>query len=94
VTHKPCWEDVVCASAGQVSSRLGEEVAVLALEGGVYYGLNVTAARIWELLREPIRVSEIGQALVSEYEIDAISARRDVLAILDELSGAGLIEVR
>jgi hypothetical protein len=80
--------------SSQVSSRVGDEVAILALDPGQYYGLNATGARIWELLREPIRVATIGETLRREYAVDEATARRDVLSILEKLRGAGLIEVR
>jgi hypothetical protein len=91
--REPAWDDVVCASANQLSSPIGEDLAVLALDEGAYYGLNPTGNRIWELLQKPTRVAEIYTALVDEFEVDAEVARRDLLALLAELHAAGLIEV-
>jgi hypothetical protein len=90
----PCWDDTVAATAHQVSTKVGDEVAILGLDKGLYYGLNPTGARIWELLSSPIRVSEIHRLLVEEYEVEAEPARRDLLEVLAGLLQAGLIEVR
>ena len=90
----PGWDDVVCVGVDQVSNPLGDEVAVLDLGRGTYYGLNSTGARIWELLQKPIRVREIHAVLVDEFEVEEETARRDLLAVLFELRAAGLIEVR
>jgi hypothetical protein len=90
----PGWDDTVAATAHQVSTKVGDEVAILGLDQGVYYGLNPTGARIWELLANPIRVSEIHRVLVEEYEVEAEAARRDLLEVLAGLLDAGLIEVR
>jgi hypothetical protein len=92
--RKPAWDDVVCAASSQVSSRVGDEIAILGLDQGVYYGLNSTGARVWDLLQTPIRVREICAALVTEYEVDEDAARRDLVDILARLHDAGLIEVR
>ena len=55
----------------QVSSDLGGEVAILDLKGGTYYGLDAVGSRIWSLIQEPIKVKEIRDILVSEYEVEA-----------------------
>ena len=77
-----------------MSSPIGEDVALLGLNEGIYYGLNATGARIWELLQQPIRVADIHSALVDEFEVDAETARQDLLAVLADLRAAGLVEVR
>ena len=88
------WDDVVCAASRQVSSPVGNEVAVLGLDQGIYYGLNPTGARIWELVQKPIQVSEIHRTIVEEYEVDAETARKDLLEVLAQLQQSALIEVK
>lgn len=90
----PAWDDVVCAASRQVSSPVCDEVAILGLDQGVYYGLNPTGARIWELVRTPIKVSEIHRVIVEEYDIDEETARKDLLEVLTQLREAALVEVR
>jgi hypothetical protein len=93
-SERPDWDELVCVSPNQVSSRIGEDVTVLGLDKGTYYGLNATGARIWELLQQPIRVADIHAALVDEFDVDAETARGDLLAVLADLRAAGLVEVR
>lgn len=85
-------DSVVRAVDSQVSSRLGEEVAILELDQGVYFGLNNTGAFLWNLMQEPVRVNEMHAALVEEFEVDADTAETDLLRVLGELRDAGLIE--
>jgi len=84
----------VVASKGQVSSDLGGEVAILDLERGTYFGLDEVGARIWELVREPISVSEVQATVVEEYDVEPARAERDVLALLQRLVDEGLVEVQ
>ncbi len=91
---KPGWDDVVCTGPNQMSSPIGDDVAILGLDRGEYYGLNPTGARIWELLQKPIRVRDIHAAVVEEFEVDADTAREDLFALLGQLREAGLIVVR
>jgi hypothetical protein len=87
-------DSVVAASKDQVSSDLGGEAAILDLEAGVYYGLDEVGARIWELIQEPRSAREVRDALLAEYDVEPERCERDVLALLQELADAGLVEVR
>lgn len=82
----------VAAVNHQVSSDLGGEVAILDLEAGMYYGLGDVGARVWELAQKPRTVQEIQDRILDEYEVEPASGRRDVLALLQQLSDKGLIE--
>ena len=85
-------ESVVRVTASQVSSRLGDEVAILELDRGVYYGLNDTGSFLWNLMQKPVRVNEMRAALVEEFDVDADTAEKDLLRVLADLRDAGLIE--
>jgi hypothetical protein len=85
---------VVVAAKDQVSSDLGDEVVILNLTNGVYYGLGPIGARIWDLIQEPKAVNEIQDALLDEYEVDIERCERDLLALLEELVAENLVEAR
>lgn len=84
----------VVAAEDQVFSDLGDEVAILDLKGGTYYGLDAVGARIWNLSQRPRTVREIQEVLVSEYDVDPDRCARDLIALLRRLAEEGLIEVR
>jgi hypothetical protein len=83
----------VVAVKDQVSADLAGEAVILNLKSGVYYGLNEVGARIWQLLQEPRTVAAIRDTLLEEYEVDRDGCDRDLLALLQELATAELIEV-
>ncbi len=85
---------IVVAASSQVSCDLNGEAAILELNKGVYYGLDAVGARVWALLQRPRRVSEIRDALLAEYEVDARQWETDLLSLLERLSAEDLIEVR
>ena len=84
----------VVATKEQVSSDLGQEAVILDLKSGVYYGLNDVGTRIWNLIQEPRTLNEIRDAIVKEYEVEPECCEHELLTLLQELSNAGLIEVR
>jgi hypothetical protein len=87
-------DSMVIAAQGQVFCTLGEEVAILDLQSGMYYGLNAVGARIWHLLQEATTVNKVRDALLAEYDVAPDHCERDLLALLGNLADRGLIEVK
>jgi len=84
----------VVASRAQVSCDLGGEAAILHLTSGTYYSLDPVGARIWSLLEQPIQVRALRDHLLAEYDVPPDRLERDLLALLEQLAAASLIEVR
>jgi hypothetical protein len=85
----------VVAAKEQISADLADdEVVILNLESGVYYGLSEVGARIWRLIGEPRDFSDIRDVLLEEYDVDADRCERELLALLSELADQGLVVVR
>ena len=93
ITKEITEEDIVCASVDQVSTEVSGEAVILNLEDGTYYGLNLVGARVWNLLKSPISVREIEEALLEEYDVAQEVCHRELMALLGELASYGLIEV-
>jgi hypothetical protein len=87
----PAWDDVVRAATHSLSSPVCDQVAILGLDQEVYR--TGTGARVWALLRHPIRVSEIHRRIVEESGLDEATVRKEVLDVLGELRAVALIEV-
>lgn len=83
----------IVAAQSQVSCDLADEVVILTLETGMYYGLDTVGARIWHLIQEPRTVPELCDAIVQEYEVEPGRCERDLLALLQAFAANGLIEV-
>lgn len=86
---------VITATRDQVSGDLlDEDVVILNLKNGVYYGLNPVGGRVWSLIQEPRVVAEMRGILLEEYDVDPERCTRELLALLQELETRGLIEVK
>lgn len=85
---------IVVAAKDQVSSDLGEEVAILGFKVGAYYGLDSVGARIWDLIQKPRTVNEVRDILLNEYDVEPNRCQRDLLMLLQNLAVEGLIEVK
>jgi hypothetical protein len=84
----------VVASGDEVHCDLAGEMVILNLQSGVYYGINTVGARVWELLREPRTVRELCDSITGEFEVDGSTCLADLIALLEDLRGAGLVQIR
>jgi len=83
----------VVATKDLASCDLGGEAAILDLKSGIYYGLDAVAASIWNLIQEPKTVGDICNTVVSEYDVEPDRCEHDLLAWLQQMADAGLVEV-
>jgi hypothetical protein len=77
------------ASDQTLKQRLDDEIILLDLTSGRYFGLEEVGARAWDVLAETGDTDAVFAALLAEYAVDAATLRAD----LDEL-WLGLIEAR
>lgn len=76
------------------TTEIDGEVGMLNVETGKYYGLDETGSRIWRIIENPIKVSEIIETLQKEYDVDADTCKNDVFELLEKLLSEKLINVR
>ena len=76
-----------------VSCELDEGAALLHLRSSTYFSMNATGGTIWELIQEPKTVAELCDAVAARYEVDPAVCYRDVVALLQQLADARLVEI-
>lgn len=74
-------------------SRLDEELLGLDTRAGLAYSLNASAARVWELIDSWTTVRAVCEQLEHEYAVEHETCLRQVVALLDKLREAGLIDL-
>jgi len=84
---------IVTVSKNHVGGAMDQEMVLLNMKDGMYYGLNNVATYIWEQIQEPIAVARIRDALVKTYAVDPARCEADLLALLRELEAVNLIEI-
>lgn len=84
---------VVLADSDVIACDLIGSSALLSMRLSTYYSLNETGSRIWGLIQQPMSVSAICDDVVAHYEVDPERCYDDVVALLRNLSDAGLIKI-
>lgn len=83
----------VWQSEGHVSAVLDEEVVLMSIEKGAYFGLNRVLSRIWQILETPTTVSQLCAILQDEYDVEPEVCKCDVFETLEKLAENKLITV-
>ncbi len=86
-------DSVVSLCDHQLSCEVANEMVVLEVSRGMYYGLNEVAAFVWQKIKNPIQVGAVRDAILAEFEVDAEECERDLLALLVDLQDNNLITV-
>jgi hypothetical protein len=87
-------ETVLAKAQTPVTSELGVESIILDPASGIYYGLNNdVGTRIWQLLSNPIPLSEIFNVIASEYSVEMEECRSDVMNLVQQLIDHNLVEI-
>jgi hypothetical protein len=68
------------------------EAVLLNLRKGVYYGLNQTGTRVWQLLEDHHTRSALQRRLLEEFDVGARDVIDDLDGLLSQLLENGLIE--
>ena len=86
-------ESTVQASDQHVASDLADEVVILDLQSGVYYGLDPVGTRIWQLIQEPTALADVKAQLLEEYDVAEAQCEQDLLQLTQRLADEGLIHI-
>ncbi|MDY9922932.1 PqqD family protein [Methanobacterium sp.] len=85
---------IVTVNKDYVYCNVEDEMVLLGMEDGIYYGLNPVGAFIWEQIKEPKTIDEVRDAILAEYDVEKGECERDLMELLQELAEKGLIHVK
>jgi len=71
--------------------KVGNEMVILDLNTGHYYGLNDVGCRMLELVQELGELDAVLDSLACEYDADANTLSADLTALLADLEHYGLV---
>ena len=83
-------DSTVAASDDAVFREMDGESVLLNLETGMYFGLDEVGTRVWRLAADNGSLRAIRERLVEEYDADAPTIERDLLALAEALVSKGL----
>ena len=87
-------DTVVARRADPLTARVDDDLVMLDPKQSRYFALDRIGRSVWDLLEQPQSVDDLCTALQSQFSVAPETCRTDVVAFLEELSEAGLLDVR
>ncbi len=72
---------------------VGGEAVLLDLASEQYFGLDPVGARMWALIGDSGHLGHVHARLCQEFDADPARLEQDLLVLVGELAGAGLVTV-
>jgi hypothetical protein len=85
---------VVQRNPDVVAADAGDDLIMVSIATGYYYGVSDVAQEIWTAIEHPKRVSELIDQLTETYQIDASSCEEQTLSFLEALQAESLLQVQ
>ncbi len=82
---------LITRSGDHISSHLDDELVVMSITSGKYYGLDPIAEQIWQLLEQPRNVGEICAWVLKRYQVGERQCESDIRALLQKMLRENLI---
>jgi hypothetical protein len=76
-----------------VASKIDNELVMMSIDNGEYYGLDEVGSRIWELIETPIVVEELIINLLDEFEVERQDCENETFEFLEDLNSKKLLMV-
>ena len=80
-------------SAEVLAQEVGGEAVLLDLAGERYFGLDPVGTRIWALLAQAPVLQQVHATLCEEFQAEPTRIETDLLALVQQLAAAGLVEL-
>lgn len=77
-----------------IANQMDGEIVMMSVDNGEYYGLDETGTRIWELLEAPVKISELVDSLIMEFEVAREECATDTLEFLNDLFEKDLLLIK
>lgn len=74
-----------------VQSQIGEEVVMLDMDSGFYFGLNSVASVIWGILANAIGFEALIDQLMTQFDVERSLCETDTKELLDQLLEKNII---
>ena len=75
-----------------IQSKIGDEVVMLDMDSGFYFGLNSVASIIWGMLEKATSFEEVINELMKEYNVDRQTCENDTRSFWNQLLERNIIK--
>jgi hypothetical protein len=77
-----------------IAAEADQDLVMVSIANGSYYGISDVARAIWETIENPKKISDIIDDLASKYDVDHSKCEEQTLSFLRDLLAERLLQVK
>jgi hypothetical protein len=86
-------ETIISRSESMLTNDLGDDIVMMDIDEGSYYGLASVSARIWELTETPVSIASICETLISEYDVPKDKCQQEVTNFVEDMLNRKIVQL-
>jgi Coenzyme PQQ synthesis protein D (PqqD) len=77
-----------------IFSEADQDLIMVSIATGCYYGLSDVAREVWDTIESPKRVSDLVAGLTKSYDVNSSLCEEQTISFLQTLLDEGLLQVK
>ena len=77
-----------------IGAEVDQDLVMVSVENGFYYGTSNVGREIWEAIEQPKKVSDLIEELTASYNVDPEVCKEQTLSFLEQLLAENLVRVK
>jgi hypothetical protein len=82
---KVTLQSVISRNPEIIHSAMDDEVVMMSVDQGVFFGIDKIGSHIWNLLETPSTVEVLIEKLVAHYDVEPELCKNDTLLFLNDM---------
>jgi len=74
-----------------IDSEIDDEIVMMDVERGNYFGLNVVGSSIWQSLEELQTVESLVDIIIEEYDVSREKCKKDITPFIEQMLKSKLL---
>ena len=90
---KVTLQSVISRNPEIIHSAMDDEVVMMSVDQGLFFGIDAIGTHIWTLLETPLKVEVLIEKLMAHYNVEQAVCENDTLLFLNDMLGRKVILV-
>jgi hypothetical protein len=90
---KVTLQSVISRNPEIIHSAMDDEVVMMSVDQGLFFGIDAIGTHIWTLLETPLKVEDLIEKLMAHYNVEQAVCENDTLLFLNDMLGRKVILV-
>jgi len=78
-------QSVISRNPEIIHSSMDDEVVMMSVDQGLFFGVDKIGTHIWNLLETPAKVENLIEKLMAHYDVDPELCKHDTLLFLNDM---------